>query len=118
MTAGTLEAATHGPVADAARNQTPFWQAYQVMSSTLMIGTALFTTYFSGVSGIGWRSGFPSMFGVNWTLLGLTWAICGIWLAITASCACGVPGTEARTFSLGLSSGILANSGGRASGAR
>src|SRR5262245_10245157 len=31
---------------------------------------------------------------------------------MTASCACAVPGTDALTFSLGLSSGIFAKSGG------
>ena len=32
---------------------------------------------------------------------------------MTASWACEVPGTEALTFSIGLSSGIFAKSGGR-----
>ena len=40
-------------------------------------------------------------------------AICGISAAMAASCACGVPGTEAFTFSFGLVSGMSAKSTGR-----
>jgi hypothetical protein len=44
----------------------------------------------------------------------LTVAVCGMEFAITASCASGVPGTDAFTFSTGLDSGILAKSAGSA----
>ena len=57
-------------------------------------------------------SGAPSICDVNWALARSTVAVCGTPLAMSASCACGVPGTEAFTFSLGLSSGIWAKSGG------
>ena len=41
MTAGTFVATTHGPLNDAAENQTPFWHANHEFSSTLMIGVPL-----------------------------------------------------------------------------
>ncbi len=42
----------------------------------------------------------------------VTVAVCGMLLAITASCASRVPGTEASTTPAGLCSGIRAKSGG------
>src|SRR5262245_31946348 len=62
--------------------------------------------------GLSW--GGPSYFGVSsLALLFLMAAVSGRLFAITASPAWGVPGTDAFTFSLGLSSGIFAKSGGR-----
>ena len=62
--------------------------------------------------GLSW--GGPSYFGVaSFASLTLIAAVSGRLFAITASCACGVPGTEAFTFSFGLSSGIFAKSAGR-----
>ena len=40
-------------------------------------------------------------------------AVCEMLVAITASCACGVPATEARTFDFGWSAGIFWKSTGR-----
>ena len=63
---------------------------------------------------IGFNWGGPSYFGVgSFASARLIAAVSGRLLAITASCAWGVPGTDAFTFSLGLSSGIFAKSGGR-----
>src|SRR5262245_31616808 len=79
-----------------------------------MIGMGLFTTYDTGVPSIGFSWGGPSYVGVlSFASLTLIAAVSGRLFAITASCACGVPGTDAFTFSLGLSSGIFAKSGGR-----
>ena len=62
--------------------------------------------------GLSW--GGPSYLGAgSFASLTLIAAVSGRLFAITASCACGVPGTDAFTFSLGLSSGIFAKSGGR-----
>src|SRR5215813_10993884 len=57
--------------------------------------------------------GAPVICGVNWAFARSIVAIWGISLAMTACCAWGVPGTDAFTFSFGLSSGIAAKSGGR-----
>ena len=40
-------------------------------------------------------------------------AVCGIELAIRASFACGVPGTETSTLAFGLVAGIFAKSAGK-----
>jgi hypothetical protein len=79
-----------------------------------MIGSDAFTTYRSPVPSIGRYSGSPSIVGAGSSVVPArsTVAVCGIELAIAASCACGVPGTEAFTFSTGLESGILAKSAG------
>ena len=42
----------------------------------------------------------------------LTHAVCGMLLAIAASLACGVPGTETFTTAFGLLSGMFLKSGG------
>ena len=64
---------------------------------------------------IGLNTGSPSKRGgVSEVPATLTAAVCGTVAAIAASRACEVPATEAFTFSFGLSSGIRANSGGRA----
>ena len=59
----------------------------------------------SEVPSIGLHTGAPSNTGVN---VGpptrKTLAVCGIELAITASCACGVPATEASTTEAGVPS--------------
>jgi hypothetical protein len=44
MTGGTEVATVHGPLSELAKNQTPFWQAYQDWSSTLIIGVPLLAT--------------------------------------------------------------------------
>src|SRR5512135_474198 len=113
MTAGTAVATVHGPWTAGAVNHTPFCTAYQWYCVTIIIGVGELETYISGVSGTGCISGSPSIRGVKVAVALLTVAVWGIPSAITADWACGVPGTEAFTFSLGLSSGILAKSGGR-----
>ena len=77
----------------------------------MMIGEDALTTYWSDVPSIGFICGCPSTV----TAVGLTFAIstaevCGMLFETTASCACCVPGTDAFTFSIGLSSGIDAKS--------
>src|SRR5262245_8944852 len=113
MTGGTNVATAHGPWTEDAVNHTPFCTAYQASCDTMIIGVGALTTYMSGVSGTGLRSGVPLINGVNEAVVRETVAVCGMSLAMTASCACGVCGTAALTFSLGLSSGIWAKSGGR-----
>src|SRR4249920_227986 len=81
-----------------------------------MTGTWLLATYCSGVPVTGRHCGTPSNTGVN---LGPsvrdTAAVCGIELAITASCACGVPATEASTMDAGEPlAGICLNDAGSA----
>jgi len=44
MTDGTEAATVHGPLAEPATYQTPFWQAYQDCGSTSMMGVLLLTT--------------------------------------------------------------------------
>src|SRR5262245_13564625 len=113
MTAGIAVATVHGPCTAAAANHTPLCTAYQSFCATIMMGIGELETYMSGVVGTGFSSGAPVITGVKVALARSTTAVCGISLAMRASCACGVPGTEAFTFSLGLSSGIWAKSGGR-----
>src|SRR5262250_1880044 len=81
----------------------------------MMIGEEALTTYWSCVPSIGFICGAPSIL-TGWGLVveTVTAAVCGMLLASTASCACVVPGTDAFTFSMGLSSGIEAKSCGRA----
>jgi hypothetical protein len=79
----------------------------------MMIGVAELTTCWREVPGIGAGFGAPSKTGgvivapLRWTV-----AVWGTPLAMRASRARGVPGTDAFTFSLGLSSGIQAKSAG------
>jgi hypothetical protein len=81
-----------------------------------MMGEDALTTYWSCVPSIGFICGAPSIFtGCGFVSETLTAAVCGIEFATAASCACWVPGTDALTFSMGLSSGIAAKSFGRAS---
>src|SRR5215471_13800340 len=77
-----------------------------------MIGVGEFTAYWSDVPVIGTNFGEPSYVAVKWAALRLTVAVCGMLLAITASCACAVPGIDASTRPAGLRSGIFAKSGG------
>jgi hypothetical protein len=62
-------------------------------------------------------SGTPAICGVNVALARSTVAVWGICEAITASFACAVPGIDALTFSLALSSGMPANAFGRSAAA-
>jgi hypothetical protein len=64
------------------------------------------------VPAIGTSCGAPSIGGSGMVSLRLTAAVCGIAFSIIATCACGVPGTEASTGSTGLSSGIRRKSSG------
>ncbi|EXI71485.1 MAG: hypothetical protein AW07_03547 [Candidatus Accumulibacter sp. SK-11] len=78
-----------------------------------MIGVAALTTYCSGVPAIGRHCGAPSNAGVKaGPLRSGTTAVCGIELAISASCACGVPATEARTTPAATFFGMRAKSAG------
>ncbi|MNR22198.1 hypothetical protein D3C85_1391390 [compost metagenome] len=96
-----------------ATNHTPFSTAYQFWASTMMMGVGLFTTYCNGVLLMPLSCGSPSNCGaVIFSWLFLTADVCGMLAAIAASLACGVPATEALTFSLALSSGMLAKSAG------
>src|SRR5215469_13032192 len=113
MTAGMVVATAHGPVTAEAANHTPLWSPYHSLDDTMMIGVGELNTYISEVSCTGFRSGAPLMTGVNVALVRDTDAVSGIWFAMTASCACAVPGIDAFTFSFGLSSGIFEKSGGR-----
>src|SRR5262249_30590654 len=80
----------------------------------MMIGVEELTTYWSVVPSISFICGVPSnVIGLAIDAERCTVAVCGIELATTASFACGVPGTDALTFSTELSSGIFAKSGGR-----
>ena len=81
-----------------------------------MTGTFELATYRSGVPATGCHCGAPSNTGVN---VGPstrdTAAVCGIEFAITASCACGVPATDASTIEAGEPfAGICLNDGGSA----
>src|SRR5262245_37685617 len=113
MTAGIAVATVHGPCTEAAVNHTPFCTAYQSFCETMMMGIGELLTYISDVLGTGCSSGAPEMTGVKVAVARSTVAVCGISLAMMASCACGVPGTEALTFSFRLSSVIWAKAGGR-----
>src|SRR5262245_53604007 len=113
MTGGIAVATTHGPCAEDAVNHTPPCTPYHSYGETRMIGIGELNTYISEVSGIGFSTVGPSITGTNVALARYTFAVCGISLAMSISCACGVPGIEAFTFSLGLSSGIRVKSAGK-----
>src|SRR5215813_309682 len=113
MTGGTAAATAQGPDDDDAVNHTPLSTPYHSVADTMMIGAGELKTYESSVSGMGRTSGAPSMTGANCARARSIVAIWGISLAITASCAWSVPGTDAFTFSFGLVSGMRAKSGGR-----
>src|SRR5215468_434256 len=80
-----------------------------------MTGTEEFTTYVKGVAGICEYCGGPSKLGVNvGPFLSATVAVCGIVLAITASCASDVPATEGSTAAASEPFGICAKPAGSA----
>src|SRR5512134_941458 len=115
MTGGTEVAMVQGPVRRGAANQTPAFTAYQDVGLTSMMGVGLLTTYCSGVPSIGRYCGAPSKLGVNLgPFFSGTVAVCGIEFSITASCACGVPGTDASTAPAGESGGMRLKSAGSA----
>src|SRR5512139_3332637 len=81
-----------------------------------MIGVGALTAYASGVPSIGRHCGAPSKLGVNFgPLLRGTVAVCGIELAISACCACGVPATDGSTAPASDCGGMPAKSRGSAS---
>ncbi len=94
-------------------NHTALSTAYHCVGDTWMIGLAELYTYWSGVPVIGFSRGAPSIFGWNCAFARSILAVCGISAAMAPSSAWGVPGTEAFTFSFGLSSGMRAKSTGR-----
>jgi hypothetical protein len=65
------------------------------------------------VPSIGFHCGGPPSYS---TVVGLmsrcTVAVCGIWLAICASRACAVPGTDSSKSAIGWPAGIFAKSAG------
>src|SRR5712664_3012411 len=113
MTSRTFEATDQGPLSEAAVNQSPFSTAYHCDADTLRIACGELKTELSGVSGTGSRIGAPVTTGVKRALARATVAWVGSWAAISVSCDCAVPGTEAFTFSFGLVSAINAKSTGR-----
>lgn len=66
-----------------------------------MTGTDALTAYCSGVAGTAASRGGPSYRTSSFVWPRLIAAVCGMSLAITASRASGVPGTEASTSPLG-----------------
>ena len=69
----------------------------------MMIGVEALATYWRVVPSIGFNCGAPSnVIGLAICALRWTLAVCGTLLAMTASCAWVVPGTEDFTFSIGL----------------
>ena len=80
----------------------------------MMIGVDALATYSIVVPWIGFISGSPSNVTFSAFAVRCTVAVCGIDAVTTASFDCCVPATDAFTFSTGLSSGILAKSGGQA----
>src|SRR3954470_21971280 len=74
-----------------------------------------FRAYVIVLPSIGMNVGSPSYTTVSLASERVMVAVCGIELAISASSACDVPGTETRIFAIGLSSGIFANPVGMAS---
>src|SRR6266404_5158630 len=78
----------------------------------MMTGVAVLAAYNSEVPGMATKLGAPTYSSVSLALLRETVAVCGIVLAITASCACGVPATESSTLDFGLSDGIFLKSAG------
>src|SRR5438270_10369470 len=80
-----------------------------------MTGSDELTTYERDVPTTGAYCGGPSKFGVNvGPFLSGTVAVCGIVLAIAASCACGVLATEGRIAPANECGGICAKSAGSA----
>src|SRR4051812_19186245 len=115
MTPGTLVATAQGPVGDADVNHTPLSTHQHVLSaSTWRTGSDVLVPYVRPfVPATAANLGSPSYFTVSFASDTFTAAVCGIELAISASCDSAVPGTETRTFALGPSRGIFAKSAGR-----
>ncbi len=81
-----------------------------------MIGSDALTIYDSDVPASGARCGGPSNVGVNLGPFARgTVAVCGIVLAIAASCACGVPATDDSTAPASECGGMLRKPAGIAS---
>src|SRR5690348_10896252 len=116
MVAGTEVEMDQGPCGVMASNHTPFWQLYHSLSLTRMTGVEVLVAYASDVPSMAASAGsLPSKNGAgsSFAKLRSILVVVGMLLAITASCAWRVPGTDAFTFSFGLSSGIFAKSAGR-----
>ena len=77
-----------------------------------MTGGWELTAYCIAVPWIGANCGGPSYVTSSFAAERLTAAVCGIEFAISASFACGVPGTETSAFARALSGGIFAKSSG------
>src|SRR5262250_1547494 len=82
-----------------------------------MIGVGELTMYWSDVPSTGRSWGAPSKMGwKRGPFVRKTVAVCGMELAITASCAWGVPATDASKTEAGVPvGGICLNAGGSAS---
>ena len=72
----------------------------------------MFTAYWSDVPSMGWNFGVPSKVARYVVVFRLTSAVWGMLLSMSASWACGVPGTEASTAPRGCASGIFAKAAG------
>src|SRR5215472_836158 len=77
-----------------------------------MTAALVFLAYSIEVPSMGAKVGWPSYCTVTLASARVIVAVWGIELAMSASLASGVPGTEASTVALELSAGILAKSGG------
>ena len=114
MTEGTAVATVHGPWGDGAGEPHP------VLERVVLVGIDLDDRE-RAVDDVVQRGALDGLeLGravvadvVSLASLRLIAAVSGMLLAITASWAWAVPGTDAFTFSFGLSSGILAKSGGK-----
>src|SRR5208283_3902859 len=77
-----------------------------------MTAARVFFAYVIEVASMGTNVASPSYCTVSFASKRVMLAVCGIELAISASLAWGVPGTDARTVDFGLSKGIFTKSGG------
>src|ERR1041384_4561520 len=77
-----------------------------------MTGVVVLAAYISEVFSIDRNCGVPSKLTVRNAVLRVIVAVCGIAFAISASFACGVPGTEASTDAFLCVAGIFAKSAG------
>src|SRR5687768_16383498 len=116
MTPGTFFATAHGPVGALDSNHTPFCTHQNEFASSMRItGRAVFVAYDNPLApSIALNFGGPSYATVRCVSAIVTVAVCGIELAMTASFACGVPGTETSTFALAWVGGIFVKSPGSA----
>ncbi len=102
----------HGPVGAAAWNQIPSRQHTYVAPTWKTTSWLFCATETPSAPGIGANFGAPSNVTTIVVFDGSTVAVRGIDAISRASSACAVPGTEARTFAFGLSTGIFAKSAG------